>query len=73
MIAVLAVYFQLANNASQIIIGTLMNLGPGIALTNSARDFIAGDIIAGMMKLAEALLVATGIAIGVAIPLAIFF
>lgn len=73
LIAVLAVYFQLANNASQIIIGTLMNLVPGIALTNSARDFIAGDIIAGMMKLAEALLVATGIAIGVAIPLAIFF
>ena len=73
LIAVWAVHYQLADNTSKIIIGTLMNLVPGIALTNSARDFIAGDIIAGLMKLTEALLVATGIAIGVAIPLAIFF
>lgn len=46
------------------IIGTLMNLVPGIAITNVMRDIIAGDLIAGLIKLTEALLVATAIALG---------
>lgn len=68
-LALLAVRLGVADNMDKMIIGTLMNLVPGLALTNSMRDFIAGDVIAGMMKMTEALLVATGIAIGVAIPL----
>ena len=42
-----------------------MNLVPGIALANSVRDFISGDPIAGMIRMAEALLVATSVAVGV--------
>ena len=72
-IAVFMVRYHWADNTPIIIIGTLMNLVPGMALTNSARDFIAGDFIAGLMKMTEALLIATGIAIGVAIPLSFLF
>ena len=68
-LALLAVRLGVADNMDKMIIGTLMNLVPGLALTNSMRDFIAGDVIAGMMKMTEALLVATGIAIGVALSL----
>lgn len=65
-----AVAAGVAFNTDKMIIGVLMNLVPGIALTNSMRDFIAGDLIAGMIKLTEALLVAGGIAIGVMFSLA---
>ena len=50
--------------ADKVIIGTLMNLVPGVALTNFMRDLMAGDFIAGMLKLTEALLIATAIALG---------
>lgn len=54
------------------IIGMLMNLVPGIALTNAMREFIAADLISGMIKFAEAVVTAIGIAIGVVVSLAIF-
>lgn len=53
----------------KVIIGTLMNLVPGVAITNSMRDIIAGDLLAGIIKLTEALMVAVGIAIGTGIVL----
>ena len=49
-----------------------MNLVPGIALTNAMREFIAADLISGMIKFAEAVVTAIGIAIGVVVSLAIF-
>lgn len=54
------------------VIGMLMNLVPGIALTNAMREFIAADLLSGMIKFAEALITAVGIAIGVVVSLAIF-
>ena len=70
-LAILAVRYQLAQNVDKMIIGTLMNLVPGVAITNSMRDIIAGDLIAGLIKMTEALMVATAIAIGTAMALAI--
>ena len=54
----------LGENLDKIIIGVLMNLVPGVVLTNVMRDMIAGDLIAGLTKLAQALITATGIALG---------
>lgn len=51
-----------------VIIGALMNLVPGIAITNGIRDFIQGDLYGGMSKLVESLLIATFIAVGAGIP-----
>lgn len=69
--ATAAVHFALAANVDKIIIGTLMMLVPGVAVTNSIRDIIAGDLVAGLMKMVEALMVATAIAVGTGGALAI--
>jgi len=54
-----------------ITIGTLMVLVPGMALTNAMREIMAGDIISGVNRTAEAILTATAISLGVVISLAI--
>ncbi len=48
-----------------IIVGSIMPLVPGVALTNGLRDFISGDLIAGATRVAEAVLIAISIAVGV--------
>lgn len=68
-IALAAAHFDLSLSYDKIIIGALMNLVPGIAITNFMRDIIAGDIIAGILRLTESVLVATAIAIGAGIAL----
>ncbi len=48
-----------------VIISVLMLLVPGLLMTNSMRDLIAGDLVTGVMKSTEALLVAASVAFGV--------
>jgi uncharacterized membrane protein YjjP (DUF1212 family) len=64
LLATLAFHLSIASHYDKIIIGTLMNLVPGIAITNVMRDIIAGDLLSGTIKFIEALLVALGIALG---------
>jgi len=45
-------------------IGSIMLLVPGMAITNAIRDIIAGDLVAGMARAAEAMIIATCLAIG---------
>ena len=66
LLAILSEHFGLAGDADKIIIGVVMVLTPGVELLNSFRDFIAGDIQAGLMHLAEALFLAIMIAVGAA-------
>lgn len=68
-IAMAFVNFGMAQNYDKIIIGAIMTLVPGVAITNVMRDIIAGDLITGTTKLSEVLLVATSIATGIAIAL----
>lgn len=49
--------------------GGLMVLVPGLTVTNCMRDFMANDYVAGLTKLAEALMTALAIALGVAVVL----
>jgi uncharacterized membrane protein YjjP (DUF1212 family) len=63
-VALAASRLGLSGQVDLIIIGTLMNLVPGVAITNSMRDIIAGDLVAGLTKLTEALIIGTAIAIG---------
>lgn len=63
-VALFAVHYNFGLNSDKIIIGALMNLVPGIAITSFMRDLIAGDLIAGLIRFTESLLVATAIAIG---------
>lgn len=65
-LAVISVRIGIGSDADKIIIGNIMLLIPGVELVNGIRDFIAGDIQAGMMHVAEALFLAIGIAVGAA-------
>ncbi len=60
----LSVYACIGESADKIIIGNIMLLIPGLALTNSLRDLIGGDIMSGVLRFCEACLVAIGIAAG---------
>ncbi len=59
----------IGTNVDKLMIGSIMLLIPGIGITNSMRDMLSGDIIAGMLRLAEVILVACAIAIGFAISM----
>lgn len=52
------------HSADKMMIGTIMLLIPGIALTNSVRDLISGDIMSGLLRFFNALLGAAAIAAG---------
>lgn len=69
VLALLSCRLFLSLQLSSVVTGAIMNLVPGLALTNSMRDVIAGDFLAGLTKLTEALLSAAGIALGAAVPL----
>ncbi|WP_207720851.1 threonine/serine exporter family protein [Lawsonibacter celer] len=69
LIAVLLVGLRLGAHQDRIIIGTLMVLVPGIAFTNAMRDVMAGDMVAGISKITEALFIGAAIALGTALAL----
>ena len=71
MLALLLTRVGVGENVDAITIGTLMVLVPGMALTNAMREIMAGDIISGVNRTAEAILTATAISLGVVISLAI--
>ncbi len=50
-------------------IGVLMNLVPGVLLTNCIRDLVATDYTAGTAKMIEAFFIAAAIALGVAVSI----
>jgi len=60
----------LGENLNPIIVGSVMTLVPGVAITNGFRDLMAGHLLAGISILANAVLTATAIGIGVAVVLA---
>lgn len=70
-IAVIAFRLHIVDNTQAIITGTLMLLVPGIAITNSLRDIMSGDFVSGISRMAEAILIAASIAIGVGATLMI--
>ena len=45
---------------------------PGVAITNSIRDFLSGDMLSGIARMTEAILIAVSLAAGVGVVLKIF-
>ncbi len=64
ILALLASLMNLTVSTDSVIIGTIMLLVPGLAITNAVRDSIAGDLISGLARGAEALLIAVAVALG---------
>ncbi|MBQ9014994.1 MAG: threonine/serine exporter family protein [Firmicutes bacterium] len=52
-----------------IISGTIMLFVPGVAITNSIRDFLSGDMLAGLTRMVEAVLTAVSLAAGAGLVL----
>jgi len=53
----------------KVIIGALMTMVPGVAITNSARDILAGDYVSGTARVMEAVVTAASIALGTGLVL----
>lgn len=73
ILALLCVKYTLASNLDMTIIGAIMLLVPGLAITNAIRDTIAGDLVSGLTRAAEAFLTAIAIAVGSGIVLSFWF
>lgn len=71
LLSLVCVRIGLGQDVDTITIGVLMVLVPGVALTNAMREIMAGDIISGLSRTAEAILTATAIALGAAAGLGI--
>jgi uncharacterized membrane protein YjjB (DUF3815 family) len=70
--AVLALLFfnlGFGSSLSSTIIGAITIFLPGVAITNAARDLLAGDLLSGTARAVEAVLIATTIALGVGLLL----
>lgn len=69
VLAVLSSRLGWVQNLDSTIIGCIMPLVPGLAITASVRDLFEGHLLTGMVRLVEALMVATMIGLGIALAL----
>lgn len=67
LLALLFVQVGWGHELDKIIIGSVMPLVPGLLLTNAVRDLMAGHLVSGLSKGAEALLTAFAIGSGIAV------
>ena len=68
-IAMAATQIFSMGNFELIISGAIMPLLPGLAMTNAIRDSMQGDLVSGVARATEALIVAASLAVGVIIVL----
>lgn len=72
LMAMLATSFSPVFSRTPIIVGAIMPLLPGLAITNAIRDTVTGDLVSGVARVADALLQAVAIAAGVAVVIALW-
>lgn len=70
-IAVLLTALGAGTNLDKVIIGSIIRLVPGVALTTSIRDFFNGDYLSGAIRMIDALLIGGCIGIGVGVVIRI--
>ena len=64
LLAIILYKLNIASQLNQTIIGSIMLLVPGLAITNAIRDTMSGDLVSGLTRAAEAFLIAISIATG---------
>ena len=67
LVAILISWFLPASNVNNILIGALMTLVPGLAMTNALRDLFMGDWVSGIVRMCEAVMTAIALGGGVGI------
>jgi len=68
-LAIIFYTIGLCDSIAPVITASMSIYLPGVAITNAARDMLSGDMLAGVSKFTEAILLAIGIAGGVGIVL----
>ncbi len=63
------VLMNITVNNNAIIIGAIMQLVPGVLITNSIRESISGELVSGLSKASEAIFISIAIALGVILPM----
>ena len=67
LVAILVSWLVPASNVNNILIGALMTLVPGLAMTNALRDLFMGDWVSGIVRMCEAVMTAIALGGGVGI------
>ena len=68
----LMILLGLGEHPGQVMMAVIMVLIPGIAITNAMREMLITDTISGILRLVEALLIATAVAFGFALAMYAF-
>ncbi len=71
--AIAGTYIAGFGNYNYVIVGGMMPQLPGLAMTNAIRDTIRGDLVSGMARGAEALLVASSLAAGAGVIISLSY
>lgn len=72
LLTLILVKFQFATIKDSIILGNLMLLVPGVAITNAIRDSISGDLISGITRGMEACFIAIALALGAGVTISMW-
>ena len=62
--SILCLHFGIISELNKLIAGSIMLLVPGLALTNSIRDLLEGQLVSGLTRAAEAFFIGLSAAIG---------
>ena len=68
-LALTFVNYGFGENAGMIMIGDIMLIIPGLMLVNSVREMLCGDIMSGLLRLLESVIIALAIACGFAVAI----
>ena len=68
----LVILLGLGEHPGQVMMAVIMVLIPGIAITNAMREVLISDTISGILRLVEALLIASAVAFGFALAMFLF-
>ncbi len=71
-LSVVSIKLNLGENIDTIIIGSIMSMLPGVAITNAMRDSMSGDFTSGLSRAIEAIFSALAIAFGVGVVLNLY-
>lgn len=71
-LAFIFVKLGFGNDPNMIMIGDIMLIIPGLMLINSVREMLCGDVMSGLLRMLESIIISASIACGFAVPILIF-
>ncbi len=72
LFAALLVFGGVGDNVEKVMIGAIMLLIPGVALSVSLQDLFSGELLSGTLRFVHAILLALSVALGFALSMVVF-